>query len=225
MLLLLTLHTNINYIVVSDMSNQIEFLNRDSLAHTNKKLISIVAPVYNEEGVINELLNRITETVSPLENDYDFEFIFIDDGSKDHTLEIAKLLLSSEPRLRLIELRRNYGQTAALQAALDQAKGDIIISMDADLQHFPEEIPQFLEKIEGGYDVVCGWRYDRQEGIIRRWPSRIANMLIRRISRLTIHDIGTTYRAYRAEIIRMFGYLVKIIALFPCLLNGRGKNH
>jgi len=184
------------------MSNQIEFLNKSSLVRNKNQLISIVAPVYNEESVINELLARIKETVSPLENEYDFEFIFVDDGSRDSTLKVAKLLLSSEPRLRLIELRRNYGQTAALQAALDQAKGDIIISMDADLQHFPEEIPQFLEKIEEGYDVVCGWRYERQEGIIRRWPSRIANMLIRRISRLKIHDIGTTYRAYKAEIIR-----------------------
>jgi glycosyltransferase involved in cell wall biosynthesis len=173
-----------------------------SLTSVCRPLVSIVAPVYNEEGVLIELLHRIVNTVAPLENSYDFEFIFVDDGSRDRTLELAKSLLPSEPRLRVIELRRNYGQTAALQAALDQAQGDIIISMDADLQHFPEEIPQFLEKIEEGYDVVCGWRYDRKEGIIRRWPSRMANWLIRKVSGLTIHDIGTTYRAYRAEVIR-----------------------
>jgi glycosyltransferase involved in cell wall biosynthesis len=173
-----------------------------SLTSDRQQLVSIVAPVYNEEAVLVELLRRIVDTVAPLENKYEFEFIFVDDGSRDRTLEIAKSLLQSEPRLRVVELRRNYGQTAALQAALDQAKGDIIISMDADLQHFPEEIPQFLQKIEEGYDVACGWRHERQEGIIRRWPSRMANWLIRKVSGLTIHDIGTTYRAYRTEVIR-----------------------
>lgn len=177
-------------------------LSEPSLTSDRKQMLSIVAPVYNEEGVLGELLRRLVDTVACLEDGYDFEFIFVDDGSRDRTLEVAKSLLPSEPRLRVIELRRNYGQTAALQAALDQAKGDIIISMDADLQHFPEEIPQFLEQIEAGYDVVCGWRYDRKEGIIRRWPSRVANFLIRKVSGLTIHDIGTTYRAYRAEVIR-----------------------
>ena len=102
----------------------------------------------------------------------------------------------------VVELRRNYGQTSALQAGFDLAGGDIIVSMDADLQHFPEEIPLFLAKIDEGNDVVCGWRHERKENILRRWPSRAANWLIRRASGLTIRDIGTTYRAYRREILR-----------------------
>jgi glycosyltransferase involved in cell wall biosynthesis len=139
--------------------------------------------------------------VKPLEAEYEFEFLLVDDGSCDQSLDVARTLISTEPRLRVLELRRNYGQTAALQAGLDEAKGHIIISMDADLQHFPEEIPSFLAKIAEGNDIVCGWRHKRQEGILRRWPSQVANALIRWASGLHVHDIGTTYRAYRAEVI------------------------
>ena len=98
-----------------------------------------------------------------------------------------------------MELRRNFGQTAALQAGLTAAAGDIIISMDADLQHFPEDLPQFLAKLEEGYDIVCGWRHQRRENALRRWPSRAANALIRNVTGLPIHDFGTTYRAYRSD--------------------------
>tara|TARA_Y100000031_G_C8193871_1_gene372730 strand:+ start:88 stop:900 length:813 start_codon:yes stop_codon:yes gene_type:complete len=105
-----------------------------------------------------------------------------------------------EKRIRVIELRRNYGQAPALQAGVDVAKGEIFVTMDSDLQHFPEEIPAFINKLEEGYDMVCGWRYDRQEGLLRRWPSRIANMLIRKISKMDLHDFGTTFRAYRSEL-------------------------
>lgn len=166
------------------------------------KHVSVVAPLYNEERVLSEFLKRLQTVTSTLIHAYLFEFIFVDDGSTDKTLQNAKILLKNEPRLRVIELRRNYGQTAAIQAGIDAAQGDYIITMDADLQHFPEEIPVFLKEIEAGYDVVCGWRHDRQEGIIRRWPSKIANILIRKASGLTIHDVGTTYRAYRKEIVR-----------------------
>ena len=165
-------------------------------------MISIVAPFYNEEKSLDALLSRLVASTAPLAERYRFEFVLVDDGSRDKSLSIARRLLEAEPRLRVVELRRNYGQTAALQAGIDAAEGEVIISMDADLQHFPEEIPQFLAKIEEGSDVVCGWRHERKEGIIRRWPSRVANMLIRRASGLTIHDIGTTYRAYRREVIR-----------------------
>jgi glycosyltransferase involved in cell wall biosynthesis len=165
-------------------------------------LVSVVAPFYNEEQSLDMLLARLAEVTAALESRYRFEFVLVDDGSHDNSLRIARRLMESEPRLRVIELRRNYGHTAALQAGLDAADGDVIISMDADLQHFPEEIPLFLEKIEAGNDVVCGWRHERKEGVIRRWPSNMANFLIRKVSGLAIKDIGTTYRAYRREIIR-----------------------
>src|SRR5262249_35128231 len=117
------------------------------------------------------------------------------------SLDIARQLVLTEPRLRIIELRRNFGQTAALQAGLQAARGAIVISMDSDLQHFPEDIPQFLSALSDGYDLVCGWRHDRQEGIVRRWPSRIANLMIKRVAGTEIHDFGTTFRAYRSDLV------------------------
>lgn len=165
-------------------------------------LISVVAPFYNEEASLERLLARLAAVAGGLADRYRFEFVLVDDGSRDGSLALALKLAESERRLRVIELRRNYGQTAALQAGLDCADGDVIVSMDADLQHFPEEIPLFLERIEAGSDVVCGWRSQRKEGIARRWPSLVANWLIRKASGLTIHDIGTTFRAYRREVIR-----------------------
>jgi glycosyltransferase involved in cell wall biosynthesis len=174
----------------------------DIVATYQRPLVSVVAPFYNEEKSLDALLARLVAVTDTLAARYRFEFVLVDDGSRDQSLAISRRLLANEPRLRIIELRRNYGQTAALQAGLDAADGDVIISMDADLQHFPEEIPMFLEKIEAGSDVVCGWRHERKEGVIRRWPSRVANLLIRHASGLIINDIGTTYRAYRREIIR-----------------------
>ena len=146
-----------------------------------------------------ELMRRLVASCAPLEQRYQFEFILVDDGSRDDTLDVGLSLIATEPRLRIVELRRNFGQTAALQAGLECALGTFIISMDADLQHFPEDIPIFIEQAELGFDLVCGWRHERKEGVIRRWPSKVANLLIRAISKLPIHDFGTTFRLYRAE--------------------------
>jgi glycosyltransferase involved in cell wall biosynthesis len=166
-----------------------------------RTLVSIAIPIYNERTVLPELVERLAQNADGAGARYAWEFILVDDGSRDGSLTVARGLIAKEPRLRVIELRRNYGQTAALQAGLDESRGDIIITMDGDLQHFPEDIPRFLERIEAGGDLVCGWRRKRREGIVRRWPSRAANWMIRRISGLSIHDIGTTFRAYRREIV------------------------
>jgi glycosyltransferase involved in cell wall biosynthesis len=187
-------------------------------------LVSIVVPFFNEETSLPILLDRIQATTEPLRSRYEFEFIFVDDGSQDDSLSVAKDLVKREPRLKVVELRRNYGQTSALQAAFDAASGEIIISMDADLQHFPEEIPKFIGGIEAGNDVVCGWRHDRREGILRRLPSRVANLFIRRVSGLTIHDIGTTYRAYRSEIVRdiqLLGESHRFVPVFAAVVGAR----
>ena len=187
-------------------------------------LVSIVVPFRNEEQSLPILLSRIATSTQPLRNRYQFEFIFVDDGSRDNSLLVAKNLLKTEARLKIVELRRNYGQTSALQAAFDAASGDIIISMDADLQHFPEEIPKFIAEIEAGNDVVCGWRHNRREGILRRLPSRVANLFIRRVSGLTIHDVGTTYRAYRREIIRdiqLLGEGHRFVPVFAAVAGAR----
>src|SRR5436190_8492013 len=164
-------------------------------------LVSLVAPVYNEAATLHEFMARLVAAAASLAGRYTFEFILVDDGSTDGTLELAKSLIARESRLRVVELRRNFGQTAALQAGLTAARGDLVVSMDSDLQHFPEDLPLFLNKIEEGYDLVCGWRHDRQEGVLRRWPSRVANLLIRLISGLRVHDVGTTFRAYRADLV------------------------
>jgi glycosyltransferase involved in cell wall biosynthesis len=171
------------------------------------RLVSVIAPVYDEAGLIGEFIARTRQALAPLEERYRFEIILVNDGSRDASLDVMKSHLAEEPRLRIIDLARNYGQTAALQAGLDAARGDIFVTLDVDLQHFPEEIPRFLETLDQGYDMVCGWRHARAEGVSRRWPSRAANRLIRAISGLKLHDFGTTFRAYRSELaeIRLFG--------------------
>jgi glycosyltransferase involved in cell wall biosynthesis len=192
---------------------------------TNQRpLLSIVSPVYNEGSVIGEFVRRLIAALEPLAQRYDAEIVLVDDGSRDNSLAVMKQLAIAEPRLRVLELRRNSGQTAALQAGLDAAAGDIVVTMDSDLQHFPEEIPQFIAKIEEGWDVVCGWRHERQEDALRRWPSRVANYMLRNISGLSIHDIGTTYRAYRREIIkdiRLLGENHRFIPIFAQKVGAR----
>jgi glycosyltransferase involved in cell wall biosynthesis len=181
--------------------------------------LSIVAPVYNEAGLIRDFVERLTAVTSQLTKTFDVEIVLVDDGSRDDTLPIMKSLIARHPELRIVELRSNAGQTAALQAGIDVANGDIVITMDADLQHFPEDIPLFLGKIEEGWDVVCGWRRDRREGIDRRLPSSAANWLLRKISGLTVHDIGTTFRAYRREIVRDIRLLGESHRFIPIYAN------
>jgi glycosyltransferase involved in cell wall biosynthesis len=190
----------------------------------SKTLVSVITPVYNEEAVIKEFFDRTLQISDSLSELYDFEFVFVDDGSQDQSLSILKSLASVEPRLRVAELRKNYGQTAALQAGIDLARGSVLITLDSDLQHFPEEIPYFLEQLEEGYDMVCGWRHRRQEGIIRRWPSRVANRIVRWITKVDIHDFGTTFRAYRMELVndlRLYGEFHRFIPALGASQGGR----
>jgi len=187
-----------------------------------RPLVSIVAPVYNEEAIIGEFVSRLQAVADGLRDRYDFEIILVDDGSADASLARLKELARQEPRLRVLELRRNYGQTAALQAGFDAARGEILLSLDSDLQHFPEDIPQFLDTLEQGYEVVCGWRHRRAEGIVRRWPSRVANVLLRALSGVDIHDFGTTFRAYRAELVKELRLLGDFHRYIPALARQAG---
>lgn len=180
-------------------------------------LISVVAPVYNESASLREFLTRVRAVTAAASGDYQWEFVLVDDGSRDNSLSLAKELIAVEPRLRVVELRRNFGQTAALQAGLSAARGDIVISMDSDLQHFPEDIPLFLSEIEKGFDLVCGWRHNRKEGAIRRWPSLVANLMIRRVSNIDVHDFGTTFRAYRADLLQHIQLLGEQHRFVPAL--------
>jgi glycosyltransferase involved in cell wall biosynthesis len=185
----------------------------------SRPLVTIVAPVFNEAASLTEFVGRLVKTTDALASTYAFEFILVDDGSTDGSLTLAKRLIAYEPRLRVIELRRNFGQTAALQAGFSAVKGELIVSMDSDLQHFPEDLPLFLERIEKGFDLVCGWRFERKEGVLRRWPSRAANRLIRAMSGLTVHDVGTTFRAYRSDLVTQLMLLGEQHRFVPVLAS------
>ena len=182
---------------------------------------SIVIPLYNEEPVINELYERLTGTMSATGLAY--EIVFVDDGSTDRTPEMIRNIAEKDSKVIAVELCRNFGQTAALAAGFDTSTGQIVISMDGDLQHSPEEIPDFLEKIRQGYDVVSGWRKHRVDNLLlRKIPSRVANWLASKISGVDIHDFGTTFKAYRREVIeelRLYGEMHRFI---PALLSQSG---
>ncbi|MGE0590968.1 MAG: glycosyltransferase family 2 protein [Vicinamibacterales bacterium] len=184
-------------------------------------LVSIVLPVFNEARTLPELMRRLDAVGATLDR-YRFEFVLVDDGSADRSVEVCEALAAEDPRITVVSLSRNYGQTAALQVGFEHSRGDIVVSMDADLQHFPEDIPRFLEKIEEGYDVVCGWRSDRQEGMERRYPSAAANWLVRRLTGLTIHDVGTTFRAYRGDLVRQLRLLGEHHRFIPVLARNLG---
>ena len=144
----------------------------DQVPQERRPEVSVVVPVYNEEDSVEELLNRLGETLRETRRTY--EIVLVDDGSSDRTLELAEQAQAKEPDLRIVQLQGNFGQTAALVAGFDHARGEIIIAMDGDLQHDPVEIPNFLEKIDEGYDVVSGWRRQRVDNLLmRRIPSRL----------------------------------------------------
>nr|HPH45324.1 glycosyltransferase family 2 protein [Candidatus Aminicenantes bacterium] len=183
--------------------------------------ISIVIPFYNEEGNVEEMHRRLKAVLE--QTGRTFEIIYVDDGSRDRTYEMLRSIYQRDSAVRVIKLRRNFGQTAGLQAGFDHVRGDIIISMDGDLQHAPEEIPQFLAKIDEGYDIVSGWRVDRKDNaLFRKFPSKVANRIMGRLVKVKIHDFGTTYKAYRREVIssiRLFGELHRFI---PALISREG---
>jgi len=181
--------------------------------------ISVVAPLYNEARSVAALYSRLKKVLDGLGRSY--EIVFVDDGSRDDTYKIAHSLAMKDPLLKLVKLRSNFGQTAGIAAGIDHASGKIIIPMDGDLQHAPEDIPNFIIKIDEGYDIVSGWRKKRVDGLIlRRVPSMIANRLMRILSGIDLHDFGTTFKAYRREVIapvRLYGQFHRFI---PVLCRG-----
>jgi len=163
--------------------------------------LSIVVPLFNEEEGVTPLYQSICATLESV--DYDTEIIFVDDGSRDATFSVAESLAATDARLRVIKFRRNYGQTPAMAAGIDIAQGQIIITMDGDLQNDPADIPGFLSKMAEGYDIVVGWRFDRQDKLLsRKIPSRIANWLIGKVTGVPIKDNGCSLKAFRAEVIK-----------------------
>ncbi|MFQ5863111.1 MAG: glycosyltransferase family 2 protein [Candidatus Brocadiales bacterium] len=163
--------------------------------------ISVVVPLFNEEENIPELYRRLKDVLDGLNRDY--EVIFINDGSTDSTQRVLEDIFRGDERVKVVELRTNFGKSPALSAGFDSARGDIVLSMDGDLQDCPEDIPKFIEKIDEGYDVVSAWRMDRKEPFLtRRLPSKIANWCMAKLSGLDLHDFGNAYKAYRREVIK-----------------------
>ena len=184
---------------------------------------SIVVPLFNEQESVTPLYVKIIDVMDTLGEPY--EIVFVDDGSRDGTFRQLSEISRDDERVVVVRLRRNFGQTAALKAGFDHSQGEIIISMDGDLQHDPAEIPRFVEKIQEGYDIVSGWRVERTDHwLTRQLPSRVANWIMAKLSRVEVHDFGTTFKAYRREIlsdIRLYGELHRFI---PALASWAGAS-
>lgn len=186
--------------------------------------LSIVIPVYNEE---KNLLELVREIVSVMErNSYDYEIILVDDGSSDNSLAVLKSLAGDNNKIKVLSFAVNRGQTAALQAGIEYASSDIIVTMDSDLENDPADIPRLLERINNGYDVVSGWRRGRwqKNKLSRRLPSLMANWLISRITNVKLHDYGCTLKAYRKKILHGFSLYGEMHRFIPAYAVRQGAN-
>ncbi len=184
-------------------------------------MISVVIPAYNEEENIPVLYEKLKRVLDSMGEDY--EILFVDDGSYDRTPEILKELARKDGRVKVIRFRRNYGQTAAMYAGFEHARGDVIVTMDADLQNDPEDIPKLLQKLEEGYDIVSGWRKDRKDPFFsRKLPSRIANWIISKVTGVELHDYGCTLKAYRADIAKRYRLYGDMHRFLPALAKRFG---
>src|SRR3984893_7699238 len=184
-------------------------------------MLSIVIPIHNEEHSILPLYDRLTAVLESLRQSY--EILFVDDASSDRSFELLANLVETDGHLKVIRLRRNFGQTAAWSAGFHEAKGDVVIAMDGDLQHAPEDIPALLEKIDEGYDIASGWRKNRLDNAVtRKFPSRIANWLMAKVSKVELRDFGTTFKAYRAEILKDINLYGELHRFIPALASFYG---
>ena len=178
--------------------------------------LSVVVPVFNEAESLPRLLATLTEVLGSLP--YPYEIILVNDGSVDSSLAVMRDFGATHPEVKVVDFRRNYGQTAALMAGIDHASNDVVVMIDADLQNDPTDIPRLLAKLNEGYDVVSGWRKDRKDAQIRRnWVSRIANKLISRVSGVKLNDYGCTLKAYRRSVvsgIRLYGEMHRFIPIY-----------
>ncbi len=182
--------------------------------------LSLVVPIYNEKDSIKPLVENIVNSL----DGFSFEIIFVDDGSTDGSCEIIKSIIGENANFKLIQLRRNFGQTAALAAGFDHSKGEILIPIDADMQNDPSDIPKLLEKIEEGYDIVSGWRKKRNDPLSKRIPSKIANFLISIITGVHLHDYGCTLKAYKKDVVKNINLYGEMHRFIPALASWNGVN-
>jgi len=183
--------------------------------------VSVVVPVYNEECDLVELHDRVTEVLSATGRSY--EIIAVDDGSQDRSFEILRSLQEQDDHLVVVRFRRNFGQTAAFSAGFDTARGEIIITIDADLQNDPADIPRLIEVMEEGFDVVSGWRKDRKDPFLsRRLPSILANRLISFVTGVKLHDYGCSLKAYRSDVVKNLHLYGEMHRFIPALASWMG---
>ena len=184
---------------------------------------SIVVPFHNEEENVTVLYARLKQVMEQVGDP--FELVLVDDGSSDRTCKLLEEIAAVDSRVLVIKLCRNFGQTSALAAGFDNASGEFILALDGDLQHDPNEIPLFIEKLEEGYDVVSGWRKQRVDNLLtRRIPSACANWLLARLSGVNIHDFGTTFKAYRREVIQNIPLYGEMHRFIPALASWYGAS-
>ena len=184
---------------------------------------SIVVPFHNEEENVTVLYARLKQVMEQVGES--FELVLVDDGSNDRTYKLLEEIAAVDSRVLVVKLRRNFGQTSALAAGFDHASGEFILAMDGDLQHDPNDIPNFLEKLDEGYDVVSGWRKERIDNfVLRRIPSRCANWMMAKLSGVDIHDFGTTFKAYRREIIHNIPLYGEMHRFIPALASWYGAS-
>jgi glycosyltransferase involved in cell wall biosynthesis len=180
--------------------------------------LSVVVPLYNEQDSVTPLYEAIAAVLDELAGTS--EMVFVDDGSRDDTFAVAERLAATDPRLRVVKFRRNYGQTPAMAAGIDLARGRVVITMDGDLQNDPRDIPHFIEKIAEGNDIVVGWRFDRQDKLVsRKIPSRIANWLIGKVTGVPIKDNGCSLKAFRADVIKQVPLYSEMHRFIPAMAS------
>ncbi|MCB9858292.1 MAG: glycosyltransferase family 2 protein [Phycisphaerales bacterium] len=190
-----------------------------------RRALSVVAPVHNEELNLEDLHSELSGVLQSAGLDY--EIIYVDDGSRDTSLKILKSVADRDERVIVVELRRNFGQTAAMAAGIEHSCGDVIIPIDADLQNDPNDIPRLLDTLNGTprYDIVSGWRKDRKDKMVtRRIPSQIANAIISRVTNVPIHDFGCTLKAYRREVLEDVSLSSDLHRFLPALAAWHGAN-
>lgn len=183
--------------------------------------LSVIVPLYNEQESIRPLYAAIVQALGDI--GCSFEMVFVDDGSRDDTAEIARQIARFDSRLRLVKFRRNYGQTPAMAAGIEHARGEILVTMDGDLQNDPADIKLLLEQIEAGYDIVVGWRHNRQDKLVtRKIPSRIANVLIGKVTGVPIRDNGCSLKAFRADLIKSIPLYSEMHRFIPAMASIAG---
>lgn len=181
-----------------------------------------MVPVYNEEENLLPLHEKISAALRALGHSY--EVLYVDDGSRDRSFELLEQIAAKDPTAKVVRFRRNFGQTAAMAAGMNFASGEVIIPLDADLQNDPADIPRLLEKIDEGFDVVSGWRFKRQDNPIRKFPSRVANRVISKVTGVHLHDYGCSLKAYRSSVIKdvnLYGEMHRFIPAYAAMVGAK----